>query len=296
VGLFDHVLPSERASDLALLVKRIREQTGLDVIPILVVEGRTDEPAFGPLCALGDDQVFSAGSRSLVEQLLVHLKNDPIDRCDCVYLVDCDGRGKAAHLSDRMDLVVTETCDLEADLVRLGVAERVTSRFVDTDSAAAMVAAALAAAMPMSVVRRAAHQARVSMKRDGLQLALAEMPEAVLAAWDNQLPGTDDVIAAVGDVLGWTTDDRNRVRAALSGVSTDAGRSALGKDILDALFRQLARDGRGDVRGWSRDHFHAVVRRELGTRDLPGWVVAERIARWSTQNGHQLMRDESEAA
>jgi hypothetical protein len=294
VGLFDHVVPSERASDLALLVKRIRRRTGLDVVPILVVEGRTDEPAFGSLCALGDQQVFSAGTRGLVEQLLAHLDNEPIAGCECVYLIDCDGRGKTVHLRDRDDLVVTDTCDLEADLVKIGVAERVAARFVDEGKAPAIVADAVATALPLSIVRRAAHRAHVSMKRGGLQMPLWEMPEALLDLWEQHPPTEEEVVAAVGDNLHWGSTTRSRVTAELSAIDRDPNGTALGKDILDALFRRLARDGDGEVRGWTRDHFHAVVRRELAAHDLPGWVVAQRIARWSERCGHQLMADPAE--
>jgi hypothetical protein len=65
----------------------------------------------------------------------------------------------------------------------------------------------------------------------------------------------------------------------------------LGKDVLDGLFRFLKRDGAGEIRGWSRDHFHSVVRRELAPTDLQDWTVGQRIIGWAEQAGYPLMAD-----
>jgi hypothetical protein len=290
VGLFDHVLPSERASDLALLVRRIRKRTGLDVVPMVVVEGRTDEPPLSALCRLGEAQVFSAGTRTLVEQLLVHLENQPIAGCDCVYLVDCDGVGKTAQLSGREQLVVTETCDLEADLVKIGVALRVVTPFVaDGNQADALISSATRTALSLSIIRRAASRARISMKRDGRQLRLCDLPEAVLASWEESTPHDADVIAAVALEMVWDTATTHAVTAELGNIARNANASALGKDILDALFRAVQRAGHGNVRGWSRDYFHQTIRRALGPEDVAGWVVGERITRWADTGGHDLL-------
>ena len=289
MGLFDNVMPSERASDLALVVRRLQRRSGLEVIPVLVVEGRTDEPALGPLLHLGDAQVFSAGTRGLVEQLLVLSDSEPVDGCDCVYLVDCDGRGKSSHLRDRDSLVVTETCDLESDLVKLGVATRVASRYVEYHVAQEMVQQAIAIAVPFSRVRRAAYRAGVSMKRSGTQIPLLDLPGSVLLDWETSAPNDAEIVAAVADIAEWDATTQASVGAEIASVSHDPERIALGKDILDALFRLLARDGGGEVRGWSRDHFRSVVRRELAPSDVAGWVVGRRLLCWSGSRGHQLM-------
>jgi hypothetical protein len=289
MGIFDHVAPSERAADLALVVRRIRKRTGLEVVPMLVVEGRTDEPAFGALCRLGDAQVFSAGTRALVEQLLLHLEGEPIPGSDCVFLVDCDGRGKTAHLANRAQLVVTQTCDLESDLVRTGIAVRVASRYVSLEVAHALVARARFGGLRLSIVRRAAHRAGVSMKRGGKQLGLLELGESRLGTWSQVSPTDRQVVEAVAELLGWSAAASEQVHAEVAAVNRDCDASALGKDVLDELFRLLRESGTGDVCGWDAEHFRKVVRTSLEDGDMQHWVVGQRIARWADERGHRLL-------
>jgi hypothetical protein len=290
VGLFDHLPPSERAAELSLRVKRLRRRVQLSLVPMLVVEGNTDEPCLGGICSFGSDQVFSAGTRSLVEQLLTILENDPIPGCDCVYLVDCDGRGKTVHLQNRDALIVTVNCDLEADLVQLGVAERVVRPFLTPDAAApAMVQRAVGVAMPMSVVRRAAHSESVSMKRCGRQLALIDLPSSALDAWEQAAPSDGDAVRVVADHLGWESATRVKVQGAMRTVNRTFRDCVLGKDVLDALFLLVQREGSGEVRGWSRDHFHQRVRGALTPDDIGNWEVARRLRAWSQGVGHELL-------
>jgi hypothetical protein len=290
MGLFDHLPPSERAAELSLRVKRLRRRTKLDVVAMVVVEGTTDEPCLGGICVHGSDQVFSAGSRNLVEQLLIILEKEPIPGCACVYLVDCDGRGKTVHLRDRDALVVTANCDLEADLVELGIAERVITPFVtSTNAARDMVQRAIALAIPVSIVRRAANAQSVSMKRCGRQLALADLPASVLESWEHYVPDDAAAVTAVADQLGWDAATRARVSAAMGIVVRSFHGCALGKDVLDALFRLVHREGLGDVRGWSRDHFHQKVRAALRPEDTNEWGVARRMVAWSESCAHELL-------
>ncbi len=289
MSLFDYVAPSERAADLSLMVKRVRKRTEAAVVPVLVVEGQTDEPAFDQICEEGSLQVFSAGSRSLVEQLLVHLERDPVVGCECVYLVDCDGYGKTTALKGRSELLVTETCDLEADLVKLGVAARVIARFVSGQAAVDVLTKASSCALPLSCVRRAAHRASVSMKLGGKQLRLCDLPESVLAGMENRSVTEQGVLAEVSRQLGWDRHQQSAVSRELPFVARDADAVLLGKDILDAAFRLIRRDGAGEVRGWSREFFFREIRRELSVDDFASWVVGRRMLSWSKLRGHDLI-------
>jgi hypothetical protein len=257
---------------------------------MLIVEGSTDEPCLGGICFHGSDQVFSAGSRDLVEQLLTLLEKDPIDNCECIYLVDCDARGKTAHLCDRDALVVSINCDLEADLVNLGVASRVIRPFVASDQAAThLVERAVAMAAPMSAVRRAASSQSVSMKRRSRQLALADLPGGVLENWEQSAPDDASAVSAVAHQLAWDVETRARVSAAMDEVPRTFHGSILGKDVLDALFRLMLSEGAGDARGWTRDHFHQRVRAGLRPEDTGGWEVARRMRKWSESGGRELL-------
>jgi hypothetical protein len=242
--------PSERAAELLLIVRRIRNRTGLDVVPMLVVEGAADEELLGGLCKHGQQQVFAAGNRDLVEQLLRHIRANPVDGCTCVYLVDCDGYGKTADLRQDSSLVVSETCDMEADLVRLGAAARVTSRFMPSMVAAeALIERACQLALPMSVIRRAAFRASISMRRGQSQFRMADFSDLQFAAWSENPPSPVQVLDAVGREMNWSEEQRAQVEGNLPDVPTDFGRACMGKDVLDALFWMLRREGSGEVRG-----------------------------------------------
>lgn len=290
MSLFDHVAPSERVADLAMVARRLRRNRGLEQVSILVVEGRTDEPAWGSLCTLGDAQVFSAGTRALVEQMAVLLHGTPVERCHCAYLVDCDASGKSRHLRHRRDLVVTETCDVESDLVELGVAKRVIAPFMDSDALAiSAIAAAKEVALPLSVVRRAAHKARVSMKVRDRQFRLHEVSPETQHAWERQAPEDAEVVALVGGLLCWSTDQFDAVDSELGAVNRSPAQCLLGKDILDALFTIVCREGHGEIRGWSAESFQRAVIRALQVEDAVGWVVVERLRAWASACGCDLL-------
>lgn len=284
--------PSALAEELGFVVNRMRGITGLDVVPMVVVEGNADENLMSSLCAHGSGQVFIAGARNRVEELLVHLKNEPVEGCECVFLVDCDGDGKTVPLAREESLVVTQTCDIEADLVFLGVASRLASRFLANElDPDAVVHRACELAMVISTVRRAAHAALVPMKLPGTgQLHLCELPEAELSEWEETVPAPAEVLPVIAAKLGWTTTQIQSVSAGLGGVEADFSSTCLGKDALDALYRALQSSGIGEVRGWSRNHFHKQVFAEFGEADLSNWEVGRRLRAWQQSSGHELLK------
>lgn len=290
MSIFDHVTPSERIADLELNVRRVRKETGLDVVPILIVEGGTDEGAFEGLSHLGNRQIFAAGTRGLVEQMLMGLRGRTTPDFHCVYLVDCDGIGKADYLKEETDLIVTETCDLEADLVRLGVAERVMAPYCeDVASATGLVDRACTYAMPLSSVRRAAHKASISMKRDGQQLRLAQIDSLLLSSWDTEPPSPESVSETVAELLGWSAEDLGRVQAELDEIPREFSETCMGKDVLDALHRLAVSDCVGDIRGWSVSHFHSQVTRALSNEDLLAWEVGRRLRAWEAATNQKII-------
>jgi hypothetical protein len=291
VSLLSHITPSDRAGELLLIVRRLRKHTGEDVVPVLVVEGAADEEVFGELCVHGTRQVFAAGNRDLVEQLLRHIRSSPIDGCECLYLVDCDGYGKTPDLSAAAELVVSETCDLESDLVQLGAAERLAERFISTGAAAKdLVDRACALALPLSIVRRASFLSSVSMRRPKHQLRMADFSDLQLSAWDGRTPTEQEMLGSVASELEWSTPTRERVKHALPQVSRDFDRTTLGKDAIDALYWLLKREGQGEVRGWNLSFFYKSVARELHLDDLDGWEVGRRLRAWEAASGHKLMK------
>jgi hypothetical protein len=262
---------------------------------MLVVEGAADEELLGGLCKHGAQQVFAAGNRELVEQLLRHIRANPVDGCDCLYLIDCDGYGKTADLREEASLVVSQTCDMEADLIHLGAALRLTSRFTSSEAEAeGLVERACAVALPLSIVRRAAFRCSISMRRGKGQLRLADFPDLQLLSWDENAPSPMEVLDSVASELGWSSDQRAAVAENLTDVPDDFRRTCMGKDALDALFRILRQEGAGEVKGWSLGHFYKTVARELNLEDLEQWEVGRRLKAWEAAVGRKLVADRTE--
>jgi hypothetical protein len=258
---------------------------------MLVVEGATDEIALAGLCQGGRDQIFPGGSRDLVEQLLTHLQREPIDGCQCVFLVDCDGKGKTVRLANAQELVVTEACDMEADLLAIGVVSRLIRKFVaGDDDENRLVTDAQALGMALSIVRRAANAAEISMKKAGSQFRLTDVPDMHLTSWEEAIPADDEVVGVVSAELGWSDVETQAVISKLPAIRRSFAVCCLGKDVLDAVFRLLLDRGQGDVRGWNRDYFYQAVFESVEPSDAKTWEVGRRISGWEEATGCRLLQ------
>lgn len=295
MSLHAEYTPSALAEELVIRANKMRGNTGLDVVPMLVVEGPGDETALSPVCLHGRDQVFVAGGRKLVEQLLSHLKRKPIEGCECVFLVDCDGQGKTAYLIGEESLLVTETCDLEADFVHTGVAGRLVSRFLPDRSAVdSIIASSCDLALAISTVRRAAHAASVPMRyENGRQFRLADLPDDDYRGWLDQIPDPAEILFPIAAHMHFTAEQIARVSAGMAAVRPDFAASCMGKDALDVLFQRLLREGEGEVRGWDCHQFHKRVFAELTPEDVAEWEVGRRLSAWETSTGHAIIRREA---
>jgi hypothetical protein len=292
VSVYDYITPSEQAAELALLVNRQRKRAGIEELGALIVEGSTDKSLLEPHRTGPSGVIFPAGSRQLVEELLRHLRDRPIKGCSCVFLIDCDGTGKTPGLSGETSLLVTQACDVEADLIRLGVAERLARRFLPSDQAAAdAVAATSRLALPISTVRRAAALASISMKRCGRQLRLRDFESEAITAVEAGPMSAADALDAVASELGWGDDEKEAVAARLVEIPARFDQVCMGKDALDLLHRRLSREGNGDVRGWSCDYFYEEVRRGLQLSDFSDWEVGRRLFRWQSESGQTLVAE-----
>jgi len=292
LSLASEYTPSALAEELVIRANKVRGITGLDVVPMLVVEGPGDESALSPVCVHGYDQIFVAGGRRLVEQLLSYLKNEPIAGCECVFLIDCDGEGKTAYLSGEDSLLVTETCDLEADLVHIGVAARVASRFLSgDDEVKSILTRSCELALAVSVVRRAAHSAAVSMRHaNGRQFRITDLPDETRLGWLEATPDPDDILVAVAARMGFTSEESSAIRTEIPTVRPDFASSCMGKDALDVLFERLKIEGHGEVRGWDCHYFHKSVFSELTAQDLRDSEVGRRLLAWEASTGRTILR------
>ena len=289
-GLYDHIGPSIVAADLLLAVRRLRKHTGLDLVPMVVVEGPSDETLLGRMCAAGPQQVFAAGTRPLVEQLLEHLRREPIEGCTCVFITDCDGRGKTLRLKEEPALVVTENCDMEADLVMLGIVQEVLSAELNEEQkAASLIDEARALAVPVSRARRAADRVSVTFKCRGRRLSLSGIADDVLRSGRSDGLQSLDVLDAVQGTIGWTLGERERVEQELDATPDDFRQVCSGKDVVDAIWFLLCEDGLAG--GLTVQAFDRHVRAGLQLRHLAGWEVGRRLDVWQRSEGIQLLRD-----
>jgi hypothetical protein len=144
--------------------------------------------------------------------------------------------------------------------------------------------------MSLSVIRRAANAASVSMKKRDWQLRLTDLPEIHLSAWEGTLPSDTDVLEVVALELAWTPEQVEAVAEMVPAIRRDFTLTCLGKDALDSLYLLLRNLGEGDVRGWDRDFFHKSVFKALEPTDAENWEVGRRLIAWENENGHQLLR------
>lgn len=277
MSLYDHVAPSERVGELDLIVKRIRRHTGLEVVPVLVVEGPADESLLRTHCRHDPGQVFAAGTRGLVEGMLIYIGLHPVSHCECIYLTDCDGVGKAPSLRMDRTLLVTQGCDLEADLVMLGVVERTVGTFTSAPLARSLVQQGVAISLPLSVIRRRAHTVGVSMRWNGRRLRLCDLRPYGNGYWSSSPPSEDEVLRELKSVLGWSNEVCERVGSAVLSRPVAFENHGSGKDVLDAVWLLLRDLG---VTAESSNVFHDKVRRALSINDISEWEVGRRILAW----------------
>ena len=277
MGLNDYLTPSVVAEELGLLARRAVKKSSDGQVSFLVVEGPTDSDLWGPLCARGEEQVFAAGTRGLVEQLLEHLGREPIDACNCAFLTDCDGLGKQQRLREANHLIVTECCDLEADLISIGAADRVLEDAVGSaEVARRMRERAVSVGVAVSRVRRAAARERVSMKKRGRRLTLLDMGwSTVCSAVDE---GESSTLDLVSEALNWSETDVAYVKGTLSGIPEEFELVCNGKDVFDGLSAQLDEAGNNQFNGVSG--LVKAVQRSVQLEDLIRWEVGRRLLAW----------------
>jgi hypothetical protein len=256
-------------------------------IAYLVVEGNSDERLWKNILGDTGGEIFPAGNRTQVEGLLVHLDSEPIEGCSCVFLTDCDGRGKAKHLKQADELVVTQCCDIEADSVALGLMTRAIMKLVDdTESASEIVRTANRIGLSVSRVRRAAAREYVSMKKAGRWLSLRQLGWPTLR---QHLRSDDPDVAiskVVGEVLGWSYNDYQRVLNRLGEIPAEFERTCNGKDVYEATLLLLDDYG---VPGLTLSGLKARVWKEYASGDAETWVVAKRLMSWQEKVGCEVV-------
>lgn len=285
--------PSEWHEEAELLAKRLRKNKGISVAAMLVVEGKADAEMLTRFCAHGGAQVLFVEGRKNVEGVLALHRENPGDNA-FAFLTDCDGDGKAESLKTETALVITQGCDIEADLFLIGAVHSALRKLGVPDPAA-LVTDAIDMSLPLSIVRRMATKVGVSMKHPAKagstyrpRLALADLDETVLAAWATSTPGAPTIIANIAPILSWS--DRERENVARVSVEKPADFSQLGggKDALDALHFLGLKNGLLE-RTCKIDKLRRRIEAEVSQTTFESWEVGKRLSAWEREKNVSLL-------
>lgn len=255
----------------------------------IVVEGPDDWKLFRNWRAKTTEVVPAGGRRKL---LAAHAAVSDYDRDRIVFVTDCDYEVRRGLLVGARELVITQSCDIEGDLLdvtdivdrviaemiaptRLGILAETRKRLMDTaHELAGALGRARCAAQPFGVSldnldiafsryydKRARHVNFEKIVRTvGQHLAAGGVP---IADWNN----------AVGLV-----EEDYRLRK--------------GKDILDAMLC-VARSEYG-CRNVSREVLLPMLRLASSANVPEELEVIRRLRRWEQQSGRALLRSLSE--
>jgi hypothetical protein len=298
LSLLDFETSDERSASLASKVKRLFRNRGGVTVPVVVVEGRSDSLVFQRL-GVPADQIFVANSRSNVELLLVgHIQEGQPAGGECVFLTDCDGKGKPVSklLRNEDRLVITQCCDIEADLFALGIVERAVSSMMSLKDAGAYVEAAKEMSFAFSLLRRRASKCSVAMKKaipgtkKEARIDLFDLPREVRLEWRDTAPDWPTVLQHVKEVRPWSDAQVNLVKEQELDEPVSFDRYVLGKDVIDALFFMLTEDAVLEKTcRRSRSRFDKLLFEHVMPSDLNEWKVGQRLAVWQHARGVQLV-------
>jgi hypothetical protein len=271
-------------------------------LPVLVVEGPNDPKLFKKL-GVKEGCIFIAGNRDAVVGLLeYHIRERRPEEVECVFLIDCDTEGKPHSeilQKEETRLLVTQCCDIEADLFAVGMVESALCSVMSHEDAAAYVDEAKQMSLPLSIVRRRANKASVSMKNIGL----FDVAREVRLEWRDATPEWRMVLEHVRLVRPWSPEQVNLVKGQELAEPISFDRYALGKDTIDALFFLLFEDGRFEHRHFAefswiiepRPNFKGFgiwLRDHAEKTDISNWEVGKRLNAWQLDRGVELIRAE----
>jgi|GEM_PF-3275720 len=289
-----HLTPSIVYKDVKDNAKRIKRRKGVEVVPMLVVEGKDDEEVFADFCKLTRDQVMCVGDRNMVEGVMREFRRELPSFLQLAGLTDCDAVGKVPDLITDRALVVTQGCDLEADFFLIGVVERALGA-LNVRAPGDLAARAMDMSVPISALRRGAHAVEgLSMKipsrgqkRQFLRFARLDDQAIEACASAEFEDALDAVSRACAELLGWSQEERSAATAATprDGVTFETVGS--GKDAFDALLFLL----RSSPKPNTLDDPRRVERsaRQLTATDFADWHVGRRLTSWQDATGVELL-------
>jgi hypothetical protein len=254
----------------------------------LVVEGPDDKRLFYGRIASSAEVVVAGGKRLVRAALGAMLA---VDHGRILFLTDCDYDVRTGELRGGPDVIITKGCDVEADLISLGLLEKLAvelaPRAVETKVGASRIGSdvrehAQQMCLALGRIRMASQPLGIDLGLDQLDLA---------KYWDKS---SDRILI---DKLTETTWGRIKVsgisfadwRARINDMPADDA-VCCGKDLIRSsklFFRALY----GMDTRVTYDAIAMMLRLALDDERFEGWTVVERIRKWEAFNGRMIFNN-----
>lgn len=252
----------------------------------LVVEGPDDKRLFYHRITSHAEVVVAGGKKLVRAGMASMLEND---HGRILFLTDCDYDVWTGELRGGSDVVITRGCDIEADLISIGVLERLAVELaphaVESKGGASRVAIdirerAEKMSLALGRVRMAGQPLGIDLNLDKLDLSKYWDRNADLILIDKLIQTTWERIKVTGIV-------RSQWQEMIGATPTDT-LMCNGKDLLRSvqLFFRVLYGMNSKV---TPEIIAVMLRLALDDARFENWSVVDRIRKWEAQNGRELL-------
>lgn len=255
----------------------------------LVVEGHDDRRIFYHRVCV-EAEIVPSGGKTLLRSALQALL--PADKGRILFLTDCDYDVLNGSLHGGPDVVITEGCDVEADLVSLNLLEKVVveyvPRVVHTKGAASKVATEVRC--DAEAMARALGRVRVAAQPLGVDLNFEDFNH--VKYWDESCkqPMFEKIQQEFlnrlnrGGVHLSREDWLTRIEATPDGFFI-----CNGKDLISAARMILCLRHKMDHKV-TNDILTRAMRMSIEESHLEAWTVVQRIRKWENRHSRLLLK------
>jgi hypothetical protein len=254
---------------------------------ILVVEGNDDKRLFYARVSANSDVLPASGKR-LLRAALESIRD--ADKGHLIFFTDCDYDVPAGTLHGGPDIVITDSCDVESDLIKLGILNRVAVEVVpqaiaskeSAENAGTNVRAhAESLALPMGRIRMAAQPLGLDLEFDEVDFS---------KYWDKGAKAVlvDKMYSVFWDHINKLSDITYDEWSARLGECPDNPIVCNGKDLTKGaqlFFRYLYKmDNK-----ITTDMLLMMIRLAVDDSIFESWSVVKRIRSWEAAYGRILL-------
>jgi hypothetical protein len=253
---------------------------------ILLLEGRDDVRLLAPIL-LGLDAVIPCGNKPKLLQAFHALRSGEDRRF--VFVADCDYDVPLGRLAPAENLILTSGVDVEADLISLGLTERIVTELVPeaiNSDTGLRETTRIVEERAMAIADAVGRFRRLSAER-GLGLSFA-----TLRYRRHRTAGSNDVdLAKLARTLRQTNPMCGldaRELETLARALPVANNGAHGDDLLGGIEAVLRDDLR--VTPPSVETLVRLLRASATTETFEQWDVYRRLRAWEARTGRRILR------